>query len=65
MEEPMISRVWHGWTTAEDADTYEALLRSKIFPGIIAKKIAGFERIELFRREAELAGDRGRRHGHA
>ena len=47
----MISRVWHGWTTAENADTYEALLRSEIFPGIIAKKIAGFERIELFRRE--------------
>ena len=46
----MISRVWHGWTTAENADTYEALLRSEIFPGIIAKKIAGFERIELFRR---------------
>jgi hypothetical protein len=51
MEEPMISRVWHGWTMAENADTYEALLRSEIFPGIVAKKIAGFERIELFRRE--------------
>ncbi len=47
----MISRVWHGWTTAENASTYEALLRSEIFPGIIAKEIAGFERIELFRRE--------------
>jgi hypothetical protein len=51
MEEPMISRVWHGWTMAENADTYEALLRSEIFPGIVAKKIAGLERIELFRRE--------------
>jgi hypothetical protein len=51
MEAPMISRVWHGWTTAENADTYEALLRSEIFPGIVAKKVVGFERIELFRRE--------------
>ena len=47
----MISRVWHGWTTAEDAGAYEALLRSEIFPGIVARKIDGFERIELFRRE--------------
>jgi heme-degrading monooxygenase HmoA len=51
MEEPMISRVWHGWTPAKNAGTYEALLRSEIFPGIIAQKIVGFERIELFRRE--------------
>jgi hypothetical protein len=51
MEEPMISRVWHGWTMAENADTYEALLRSEIFPGIVGRRIAGLERIELFRRE--------------
>jgi hypothetical protein len=30
MEELMISRVWHGWTTAENADIYEALLRSGV-----------------------------------
>src|SRR5215212_7304497 len=47
----MISRVWHGWTTAEDAGAYEALLRSEIFPGIVARRIAGLERLELFRRE--------------
>jgi antibiotic biosynthesis monooxygenase (ABM) superfamily enzyme len=48
----MIGRVWHGWTTPENADAYEALLKTEIFPGILAKKIAGFERIELFRRDA-------------
>ena len=47
----MITRVWHGWTTPENADAYEALLRSEIFPGILAKRVAGFERIELFRRD--------------
>jgi heme-degrading monooxygenase HmoA len=47
----MIGRVWHGWTTPEDADRYESLLRSEIFPGILAKGVAGFERIELFRRD--------------
>jgi heme-degrading monooxygenase HmoA len=46
----MISRVWHGWTTPENADIYENLLRSEIFVGIFEKNIPGFERIEMFRR---------------
>lgn len=46
----MISRVWHGWTTLANADAYETLLRTEIFPGILAKKIPGFQRIELYRR---------------
>jgi antibiotic biosynthesis monooxygenase (ABM) superfamily enzyme len=45
----MIGRVWHGWTSPENADTYEALLKSEIFPGIFAKSVPGFERIDLFR----------------
>jgi heme-degrading monooxygenase HmoA len=47
----MIARVWRGWTTQALADTYEGLLRTEIFPGILAKQIPGFLRIELFRRE--------------
>jgi heme-degrading monooxygenase HmoA len=47
----MIARVWHGWTTAENADTYETLLKAEIFPGILAKGVDGFQRIELFRRD--------------
>jgi hypothetical protein len=46
----MIARVWHGWTSPENADRYEALLRSAIFPGIRAREIGELERIELFRR---------------
>ena len=37
----MISRVWHGWTTPANADTYEALLKSEIFAGIQNPQIAG------------------------
>jgi heme-degrading monooxygenase HmoA len=48
-----ISRVWHGWTTPANADAYEALLREEIFPGILSRAIAGFERIELFRHDGE------------
>ena len=47
----MITRVWHGWTTPENADIYENLLKTAIFPGIFAKNVAGFERLELFRRD--------------
>jgi antibiotic biosynthesis monooxygenase (ABM) superfamily enzyme len=46
----MISRLWHGWTTPENADSYEALIRSTIFPGIMGRKLVGLQRIELLRR---------------
>ena len=49
----MIARVWHGWTLPAQADIYEALLKGEIFPGILAKRIPGFLRIELFRRELD------------
>jgi hypothetical protein len=47
----MIGRLWRGWTTPENADRYEDLLRSTILPGIVARRIAGFRRIELHRRQ--------------
>jgi heme-degrading monooxygenase HmoA len=46
----MISRIWHGYTTPEDADTYEQLLRDEIFTGIAGQNIEGFREIQLFRR---------------
>jgi len=46
----LISRVWHGWTVPENADAYEALLKSEIFTGIQNRKIAGFRGVHLFRR---------------
>jgi len=47
----MISRIWHGWTTASNADAYEALLKSEIFLGIQNRRIAGYRGIQLFRRD--------------
>lgn len=44
-----ILRVWHGWTTPENADAYQALLHDTIFPGIEAKGIPGYRGIELLR----------------
>jgi len=47
----MIARLWHGWTTQQNADAYEVLLKAEILPGIAARKIAGCRGIELGRRE--------------
>ncbi len=49
----MISRIWHGWTKPENADAYEALLKSEIFTGIRNRQIAGFKEIQLFRRSLD------------
>ncbi|MGA2855693.1 MAG: hypothetical protein ABSE40_02425 [Candidatus Sulfotelmatobacter sp.] len=46
----MISRLWHGWTTRENADAYERLLRAEILPGI--HRVRGFKGAELLRRDA-------------
>ena len=45
----MILRIWHGWTTPENADVYESLLKTTIFPRIESKGIKGFRRIRLLR----------------
>jgi hypothetical protein len=49
----MISRIWHGYTTHENADAYESLLKSEIFIGIRGRNIPGFQEIQLFRRDIE------------
>jgi heme-degrading monooxygenase HmoA len=49
----MISRIWHGWTTPDNADAYEELLQSEIFVGIRNRQIPGFHEIQLFRRSLD------------
>jgi len=46
----MIGRTWHGWTSLQNADAYERLLRSEIFTGIVGRNIPGFSGIHLLRR---------------
>ena len=46
----MIGRLWHGWTTRENADAYEALLRREVLPGI--HRIPGYKGAHLLRRDA-------------
>ncbi len=46
-----IKRVWHGWTTIENADKYQSILQNEVIPGIETKKIPGFNQIEILRIE--------------
>jgi heme-degrading monooxygenase HmoA len=46
----MITRIWHGWTTPQNAQAYEELLRTEIFQGIVTRRIEGFRGIDLLRR---------------
>ena len=49
----MIARIWHGYTTKENADRYEKLLKEEVFVGIEQKNIKGYKCIRLLRRELE------------
>jgi heme-degrading monooxygenase HmoA len=45
----MIGRIWHGWTTREDADAYQDMLNADVLPGI--HKIKGYRGAYVLRRE--------------
>lgn len=46
----MISRIWHGWTSLDDADTYERIVSTEVLPEIAARQIAGYRGAHLLRR---------------
>ena len=47
----MICRLWRGWTTPENADAYERIVRREVIPGIEARRIPGFVHIDLMKRD--------------
>ena len=49
----MISRIWRGWTSRENADAYEELLRTEVFVGIAQRSIEGYRGIHLLRRDVD------------
>jgi antibiotic biosynthesis monooxygenase (ABM) superfamily enzyme len=49
----VIARIWHGWTTRENAEKYEKLLREEVLLEIAQRAIPGYKGAELFVREAE------------
>ena len=51
----MICRLWRGWTSLENADAYERIVRNEVIPGIEARKIPGFRHIDLMK--GDLGGE--------
>ncbi|MGE5682874.1 MAG: antibiotic biosynthesis monooxygenase [Bacillota bacterium] len=49
----MIARIWHGYTTPENADEYENLLYEEVWKSIEGKKLKGYKGIELLKRKHE------------
>jgi heme-degrading monooxygenase HmoA len=47
----MITRVWHGWTTAANADIYQKHFQEAVLPHL--GRVAGFGRAQLWRRESD------------
>ncbi len=47
----MISRIWRGWTSHQNASAYQALLETEILPGIANRQIDGYRSAHLLRRD--------------
>lgn len=48
-----IKRIWHGWTTPQNAEAYWTVLRETVIPGIEAKDIQGYRGFEVLRWDKE------------
>lgn len=46
----MIARLWRGWTSIENADAYEKLLREQVLPGL--REINGYQDGYILRQES-------------
>ena len=53
----MISRVWHGWTSRENADPYQKLLLETVLPAIAARGIPGFHGSRFERRDTSSGAE--------
>jgi antibiotic biosynthesis monooxygenase (ABM) superfamily enzyme len=49
----MIARIWYGWTSRQNAEKYERLLREEVLLEIAKRSIPGYKGAEIFIREAE------------
>jgi len=47
----MICRYWRGWTTKDNADAYQKVLVGEVVPAIEGRRIDGFRRIDMMRRD--------------
>jgi antibiotic biosynthesis monooxygenase (ABM) superfamily enzyme len=47
----MITRIWRGWTTRQNATAYQTLLLDEIFQSIASRGVTGYRDFSLLRRD--------------
>ena len=52
-----VARVWHGWTTVENADAYEAVVDGEVLPAIFERDIPGLVSAHLLRADKVENGE--------
>jgi hypothetical protein len=49
----VILRYWRGWTTPENADSYQKIVSEQVLPGIAARQLDGYSGAYLLRRDLD------------
>jgi heme-degrading monooxygenase HmoA len=44
-----VARIWHGWTTVENADAYQEVVEGEVLPAIFERHIPGLVSAHLLR----------------
>ena len=52
-----VARIWHGWTTVENADAYQEITEREVFPEIIERRIPGLVSAQLMRADDVVDGE--------
>jgi hypothetical protein len=47
----MITRLWRGWTSPDNADAYERIVSTEVLPSVARRGIDGYRGAYLLRRE--------------
>jgi hypothetical protein len=49
----VILRYWRGWTTPQNADSYQRIVSEQVLPGIAARGLDGYQGAYLLRRDLD------------
>lgn len=52
-----MARIWHGWTTVENADAYQAIAEGEVFPATLEREIPGLVGAHLMRSDVVENGE--------
>ena len=54
---PTVARIWREWTTVENADAYQAIAETEVFPDVIGRRIPGLVSANLMRADDVVDGE--------